>query len=199
MYLLLETIKMKEGIIHNVLLHQQRLNSSFQAHFHHACPFDLQEIVYLPEKLKTDWLKVRFLYNEKNWELQFHPYKVRRIDSLKLVYDDRISYSHKYVNRSQLTHLLKQKEEYDDILIVKNGYISDTSFSNIIFFDGKRWLTPAHPLLEGICRAKMLQEQKIVETAIRPEDIKRFTHFALINSMLCGEKIEPVSTGHIFP
>ena len=199
MYLLLETIKIKEGSIHNLALHQQRLNASYGAHFRRACPFDLQKIIRIPEKYNTGMTKARFLYGESDWELQFRPYKIREIKSLKLVYDERIDYAHKYVNRSYIEYLREQKGQNDDILIVKNGFLSDTSFSNIIFFDGKHWHTPAYPLLKGICRTRLLQERKITETALRPEDLGRFSHFMLINAMLCGEKLTPVSTGNIIP
>ena len=60
----------------------------------------------------------------------------------RLIEDNKISYSYKYTTRGSLNELLTKRERYDEILIVKKGFITDTSYSNIIFFDGIKWLTP---------------------------------------------------------
>jgi 4-amino-4-deoxychorismate lyase len=78
------------------------------------------------------------------------------IESLKLVEDNTISYRHKYSDRSHLLELMNMRGDCDDILIVKDGYITDTSFSNIVFFDGDKWVTPARPLLRGTMRESLL-------------------------------------------
>ena len=75
-----------------------------------------------------------------------------------MIENNKICYSLKLTDRSQINRLLKQKGNYDDILIVKNGFITDTSISNIIFYNGSKWITPAAPLLKGTCRDKLLKE-----------------------------------------
>jgi 4-amino-4-deoxychorismate lyase len=72
----------------------------------------------------------------------------------------------------------------DDILIIKNGFITDTSFSNIAFFDGTQWFTPFTYLLNGTQRQHLLRQGAIVETEITPSDLKQFRYAKLINAML---------------
>ena len=66
---------------------------------------------------------------------------MREIRSLKVVVDDRIDYSFKSADRSSLNRLTAQKGDCDEIIIVKNGLVTDTSFTNIAVFDGEQWLT----------------------------------------------------------
>lgn len=79
---------------------------------------------------------------------------------------------------------MTQKSECDDILIIKNGVVSDTSFANIIFFDGQRWVTPKIPLLEGTCRARLIANNTIISQEITLNDLKLFSKFMIINAML---------------
>lgn len=78
---------------------------------------------------------------------------------------------------------LTQKNDADDILIVRHGLITDTSFSNILLLDGMQWVTPAEPLLAGTCRARLLQQQRIIAKTIHLEDLSKYSHFMLINAM----------------
>jgi len=77
-----------------------------------------------------------------------------------------------------------QKEQCDDILIIKKGLVSDTSIANIAFYDGKLWFTPKAALLKGTCRTRLLLEGKIIEKEIRVEDIKKYKKIALMNAMI---------------
>jgi 4-amino-4-deoxychorismate lyase len=101
-----------------------------------------------------------------------------------LVYDDEIEYSYKYENRERLNELKERRQDCDEIMIVKNGCITDTSFSNLVFYDGKKYLTPAQPLLNGTKRKLLLQQGWISEATIKPEDLNNFQHCGLINAML---------------
>lgn len=75
------------------------------------------------------------------------------------------------------------KDDCDDILIIKNKRITDTSIANIVFYNGNRWITPSQPLLEGTCRARLLSEGGIEVDEIMMNDIKLFSQFKLINAM----------------
>ena len=89
---------------------------------------------------------------------------MRSIRTLKLVTANHIDYRYKSTDRSELNRLTAQKGNCDDIVIVKNGFITDTSFTNLALFDGHQWLTPAHPLLAGTQRALLLEQGKIKVT-----------------------------------
>ena len=118
-------------------------------------------------------------------EVQVLPYRERPISTLKLVVDDSIDYRYKYADRGSLENLLLLKGDCDDILIVKNGCISDTSFTNIVFqaADGS-WVTPDTPLLRGTMLQFLLKEGKISEKRIMLENLAEYTKARLINCML---------------
>src|SRR5690606_14853325 len=89
-------------------------------------------------------------------ETRITPYEVRAVTSLKIIHDDTIDYSLKYEDRSSIDNLFAKRNNCDDILIIKNGFVTDASYSNIAFYDGSRWITPAQPLLKGTMRQHLL-------------------------------------------
>ena len=134
---------------------------------------------------KTQGLyKCRIIYSEKIEHLEFVPYNLPSINSLKIIFDDQIIYSHKFNNRTRINELFEKRENYDDILIVKKGFVTDTSFANILFYNGKKWLTPDHPLLKGTQRSYLLDEELIEAAGIRLEDLKYFKKVRLVNAMM---------------
>lgn len=78
----------------------------------------------------------------------------------------------------------------EELIIVKNGIITDTSYANLVFYNGKEWHTPSRPLLQGTKRQKLIDEGKIKEREIRVHDLKKFTKCSLINAMLDIGEIE---------
>jgi 4-amino-4-deoxychorismate lyase len=93
------------------------------------------------------------------------PYRPAVVRTLKVVHADDIDYSLKYLDRTCLTGLI-DRGVADDVLIVKNGFVTDTSYSNIVFTDGLRWIMPDTPLLRGTMREKLLIEGTIREKKI---------------------------------
>lgn len=106
------------------------------------------------------------------------------IKSLLLVVDDVIEYGFKFQNRVALQQNFEKRGNADEVLIVKEGLITDTSYANVVFWDGSQWATPDKPLLKGTKRAQLLREGVIVEQKIRVEDLGAFTYVRLINAML---------------
>ncbi|MDD2652445.1 MAG: aminotransferase class IV family protein [Sulfurimonas sp.] len=177
----LETIKVLNGEIFNLSYHQARYQRVLK-HFGIDKVQDLGCFVAPPQK---GLFRCRLVYDTKGFiETTYHQYQKREINSLKILYDDSVEYAIKYTNREKLDALFAQREEGDDVLIVKNGLITDTTIANIAFFDGKRWLTPALPLLQGTTRERFLKEGKIFEEEIRIQDIERFKQVALMNAMI---------------
>ena len=178
---LFESIRVEDGEIKNLYWHQLRLEKSCNDFFKKASDFNLKEIDFkIAEKGLS---KLRFLYNSSKYSYRVEPYFPKQISSLKLVFDNEIDYSFKFDNRKKIEKLSSENGDCDDILIVKNGFISDSSFANILFFDGEKWVTPSTPLLYGTCRARLLFEKKISEKEIKPQDLKLFKSFMLINAM----------------
>lgn len=180
---LLETIKCKDGALFNLRYHQARFNEVRKEYFGLTEKMDLSEIVKIPEDCKTGLFRCRVIYAETIEKIEFLPHRYRPIHSLKLVEDNQIDYRFKFTNRQKLEQLFEQRGDCDDILIVKNGCITDSFTANVVFSDGKRWWTPDSPLLPGTQRARLLHEGKISECRITPSDIPNFQQAGLINAM----------------
>jgi 4-amino-4-deoxychorismate lyase len=99
-----------------------------------------------------------------------------------------IEYSLKYANRDALNALLESNKDVDEVIIEKKGYLTDTTISNIAFFDGEQWVTPVKPLLEGTMRAKLIDEGFLQTKEIKKEDLQNYSQVALMNAMI-GFKI----------
>lgn len=145
---------------------------------------DLAERITIPSDLNEGLYKCRVLYAAEIESVEFIPYKLPVIRSLKLITDDEIEYAHKYEDRSRISRLFESRGSCDDILIIKNGLVTDTSFCNTVFYDGKKYYTPAMPLLNGTKRQQLLQQKKIEEKIIRKEDLNLFQKIYLINAMV---------------
>jgi 4-amino-4-deoxychorismate lyase len=190
---LIESIKIKDGEIVNPSFHSSRMNGSRRNLYNCADDVDVREIISVPNECMDGVHKCRIMYAIEVLDVTFEQYSRRNIRSLKLVCDDTIDYSYKFENRERLLSLLKQREHCDDILIVKNGLVTDTSFSNIAFSDGQKWITPASPLLKGTKRAHLLAMGIIKEEELTVSGIRQFNQAALINAMLeLGESVLPV-------
>ena len=197
MFPLVETIKVLNGKIYNLLYHQRRLEYSLEVYFKKKPFFLLQNVITIPEEFSKGLVKLRFLYTKDDYKLEFHYYKPRKISTLKVIENNKIWYSLKFADRSQINSLLKQRGDYDDILIVKNKCITDTSIANIVFYNNNEWITPAWPLLKGTCRNKLLEEGIIKAEIIQVNDLHKFKSFCLINAMICGDLL-PIPIENIY-
>jgi 4-amino-4-deoxychorismate lyase len=182
--LLLETIKIEEGEIHNLSYHQARCTKSRQKLFKCSDILDLSTIIDAP---KTGLYRCRILYAETLHSIEYIPYAPKKIETLKIV-PSNIEYSFKYANRDALNALLETNNDVDEVIIEKNGLLTDTTLSNIAFFDGTKWFTPEKPLLEGTMRAKLIDEGFLQTKEIRQNELSDYSQVALINAML-GFKI----------
>lgn len=184
MFRLLESIRLQNGNFHRLSYHQKRMDRSILELSGHKNPLNLFENLkrYNPPKLGL--YKCRLVYCSKIESVEFIPYEIKPVNSLKVVYDQEIDYQHKYADRNRIGTLFMQRQYCDDILIVKNGLVTDSSFSNIIFYDGVNWITPTTPLLPGTMRQFLLDTAEIKAAPVRIQDIPSFKSFRLINAML---------------
>lgn len=184
MFRLLETIKIKNGALMNIDLHNERMNRSRFMLFGLNNTINLDDEIKLTEVHNQGIFKCRVLYSNTIESIEIVPYQMRIINSLKMVFDNNISYNHKYEDRKDLESLYLMKRNCDDVLIIKDGFVTDTSFCNIIFDTGERLITSSTPLLKGIKRQQLLNENIIEEEEIKYTDIKLFNKAFLINSMI---------------
>lgn len=187
--LLLETIKIEDGEIHNLSYHQHRCSKSRQTLFQSSNELNLFSLIDAP---KTGLYRCRILYGEVLHSIEYIPYTPKEIQRLKIVSSD-IEYSLKYADRDALNALLQSNNDVDEVIIEKNGYLTDTTISNIAFLDGNQWVTPTKPLLEGTMRAKLIDEGFLQPKEIKKEDIHNYSQVALMNAMI-GFKILNIDT-----
>jgi 4-amino-4-deoxychorismate lyase len=180
---LFETIKISNGIPENISFHNARCNMARKELFGCADPIDLGEVITVPEGYRSGRHKCKVIYSNEIHEIIFEKYPGRSIKSLKIVSCDDIEYSHKYCDRERLNTLFRLRGHYDDILIIKNNFVTDTSISNIVFYDGVRWITPRSFLLRGTKREHLISRGIIVESDIVVSDIASFEKACLINAM----------------
>ena len=124
------------------------------------------------------------MYSEEIEKTEFVPYRLPIIQSLKLIHDDEIEYRYKYEDRSRINALFEKRYPCDDILIIKNGFVTDTSFCNAVFYDGEKYYTPSTPLLNGTKRRQLLAQKNIIETIIKKTDLHHFQRIHLVNAMI---------------
>ena len=184
MSLLLETIKVVDGKFCNLFHHEQRMIRSLET----LC--GVEEDIILDEFLselqvpQQGIFKCRIVYDESTKEVEFIPYQTRAINTLKIIENDRINYEFKYADREQINRLFEKRDGCDDILIIKKGEVTDSSYANIVFRRDDEWVTPWSPLLKGTMRQKLIDENKILAEKILLEDLPSFQTFKLINAML---------------
>lgn len=177
----IESIRVENRVLQNLKLHQQRVNETSKI-FSFNKTLDLSSIT-LSKVNDDDIYKFRVLYSGNDYSVEISRYKPREIKSLKLVYDNDIIYDHKFENRDALNVLFEKRGDSSDILIVKNGFITDSSYSNIVLFDGEDYLTPSTFLLNGTMRQRLLDEKRIKEREIKVEDLKNYKRIFLINAL----------------
>lgn len=178
--LLLETIRCEHGVVHHLHYHQQRLNRSLKE-LGIKASYPLDTIIKPPD---NTLYRCRFLANDIQYMVEYHPYTQRAISTLRLIEDNTIDYPHKFANRRELDTLFEQRNGCDDILIVKNSLITDTSIANIAFWLDKQWLTPHTPLLYGTTRERLLKEHLIKTAHISPNDALKAPKIMLFNAMM---------------
>lgn len=190
---LIESIKIQNRQVQNPEGHIRRFNQSRRQLFGLTDELDLCQLVEIPEYLTNEIYKCRILYAKEVESIEFQLYTPKRVKSLQLVEDNEVDYAYKYENRLVFDRLLQKKGLADDILIVKNGFITDTSYSNIAFWDDDRWVTPKTFLLNGTQRQRLIAQKILTEMEIRPSDLQHFSKAKLINAMLDFETTPTVS------
>jgi 4-amino-4-deoxychorismate lyase len=183
---LLETIKVRQNSLQHVEFHNERVNYSRSYLFESIDNWDLLKLISVPGLDPGRIYRCRFLYSRVVEKIEFLPYAPRIIQKLFFVTVEDLDYSFKYANRDAIDRLKSTyaTEPNSDILIVKNGLVTDTSFSNIVFYDGSNWYTPDSPLLKGTKRAWYLQQGILLEKKITLADIPKYQKARLINAMM---------------
>ena len=176
----LETIACKNGEPLHLNYHQKRLTYTLKT-LNSEANYDLIALITPPDGALY---RCRFIYDATGFMIEYHPYIQKFPSTLRLIIDDTIDYSLKSTNRTPLNSLFEQRNGCDDILIVKNNLVTDTTIANVAFFIDNQWLTPKTPLLCGTTRARLLDEKKIFPADITASDALGAQKIKVMNAMI---------------
>ena len=99
MFRLIETIKLKDGVLQNIQLHNKRINYSRLKLYGWSKDILLGKKDLGIDEYCKGVFKCRVLYNKSIESIEILPYQMKKINSLKMVFSDFISYDYKFENR----------------------------------------------------------------------------------------------------
>ena len=182
----IETIRAENGLIPQLHLHQERVSRTLRDHGMTGVP-ELRILLKDADLNYPGRLRIRIEYGNDGWlNWGVYPYFRQTIGKMRMANTNPPDYRYKYADREWL-NVLKSQSGADEILIIRDGLITDTSIANIVFRDRRGWWTPDTPLLNGTERGRLLAMGVIHEARIMPSDLSSFSGFRLINAMLPWE------------
>ena len=197
MYPLFESIKVVDGKIQNVDWHEERYARSYEVMYSKRPLTQMISHVEIPEAAREGIYKLRISYNDRYKKIEFEPYKLKEIKTLKPLLLDNLDYGLKYTDRSALQAAYEQREDCDDVLIIKDGLVTDSSYANILLHDGKQWITPSTPLLGGTARARLIAEGVVEEREVTLGQLHSFECFKLVNALRDFDVVEQSDISNI--
>lgn len=192
MYRFIETIRVEDGTVRCLEDHERRMNATRRHFWPEEPPLRLADYVS-PEPLPGR-RRCRVLYGRQVVRVEYFAYQPRLVRSLKCVDASDVDYAYKYAGREALDAAFAQRDGADEVLLVRDGLLTDTSIANVALWDGREWHTPERPLLEGTHRARLLRAGILKPCPIPLDGLARYQHIVLFNAMLdFGEVQLPVS------
>lgn len=182
MYRFIETIQVCNGELQNLVCHNRRMNETRKALLGATEELDIQDYV---GNCPTDGChKFRVIYDKEICEVTLSSYTMRLVHSLRLVYSNTIDYRYKSTDRKELEELYALRGDQDDVLIVRNRFLTDTSIANVALEKKGVWYTPRTPLLKGTKRALLLEQGVLTELDIPVDEIYSYSRISLFNAMI---------------
>ncbi len=186
-----ESICWSNGKYHNLPGHQDRMNRTM-VHFYGKKAPELKTL--LPNFSDSPKRKIRVIYSNSVEQVEHELYELRRIERLRLVHDDMIDYSFKFTDRTSIDK--HEKDEKEEILFIRDGLITDSTYANIALWNGQKWVTPSTPLLKGVRRESLLAAGRVFAEPVHVKDLPGYSKIALINAMIdLGEMV--INTTHL--
>ncbi len=179
----IESIKISKGRSFNLYEHEVRMHRVMSEIFGIKAMIKLKPILKVPDTLKTELVKARVIYDTEIREIEYVPYTMRSINNAKIVIDDRIQYPFKSTDRAALTALYDQREDCDEIIIIKNGLVTDACNYNLIFQKKAMYFTPINPLLMGTQRQRLISKGIVIQKDIQIDEILYYDSIHFINAM----------------
>jgi hypothetical protein len=196
---LVETICVSNGTALRLPFHVARVRASCQTLGWKDVSKELLQtwltsLQNMPYEYQKGRVMMRTVYDATGVSsVTFQQYQLRPVRSLRCVEADHLHYSLKSTHREGITHCVEQRENCDDVLILRDNLFTDTSIANIALWheEQQRWMTPTRPLLRGTHRAALLRSGTIIEDAALTLDrLEEFSRIRLFNAMINWGEIE---------
>ena len=178
-----ESIQLNDGKFKRLELHQDRVAKTMKDYFPNEKVIDLVESLNRISFPTVGLYKCRMVYDRAIQKIEMNPYVRREICSLKLIETDMESVPYKKEDRYKLNKAFALRGDCDEIILVKDGLLTDTSFTNIALFDGQNWFTPRIPLIYGVNRSQLISRGLLIEKDIKPSELVNIKCVSLFNAM----------------
>ena len=180
----LETIRIRDGVPLHLEWHQRRVDETFRVFFPGIPPLSLTAVIADTRIDAGEEQRCRIVYDDATHEITVTPLQPRSIRSLRLIdlptdYD----YRYKYADRRILELAFSRRGDADDVLLLRDGWVTDTSVANVAFLSNGRWYTPAMPLLAGTTWKRLVSEGVIVPRPIHVDDLGRYEVCVVFNAL----------------
>lgn len=176
-----EVICIQDGQPKHLTYHLKRMEKTVWDIFRKPLP-ELQLVI--PDAARKGRFKCRVVYDDEIRSVEYSPYKQKQRRRVALVCGDHVHYSYKSVDRRQLIHLVEQAKA-DDVIIVRNGMITDAGYCNLVFEDNNGLqFTPSDALLPGTCRQRLINSGVVKERPIRADEMRHYKSVYFINAMM---------------
>lgn len=194
----IESIKLKDGQLYLLPYHEARMNRTRREVLGLLNPLKIEPLLQsFLNKHPIGLFKIRVLYDFAIDMIEIHSYIPRKINTLRIV-KGTLNYFYKTTDRKKLQTLYQQRKNCDDILIIKEGFFTDSYYANVAFYDGDTWYTPSFPLLKGVQRQYLLEQKIIIAKRIHIEDLNQYKKVKLFNAMMAWQDCPIVDTSKIY-
>lgn len=196
-YPLFETLAVINGNVMHLQYHQARLEKACSHYLNGKNTFDLNHIIVVPKEYQYGLVRCRIDYNLYEYNVRFFSYQPKKIHRYQCVYTENLDYRYKYSDRKNIEAL--KQDNSDEIIIINNGFVSDCTIGNLLFFKKGQWYSPANYLLKGTQLSYLLTQKLITLIEIRAEDIFSYERIMMINALNPFDEARslPITSGTI--
>lgn len=177
----IETIRMVNRKASDLMYHQQRVDKTLSDN--NLPPLNIERLLYdMPQDVPFSVCRCRITYGQTPTRVTLSPYIPIVRKRVKVVRQDGLSYLYKYADRLQIDRLVSGSA-CDDIIIVKNNMVTDSSIANLVFENREGLFTPTTPLLKGTERQRLIDNGIVSLRAIAVDDIRNYERVYFVNAM----------------
>ena len=183
----LETLCIINGIPRHLEWHQRRLEATLNFYYPgliHEQPLEIKQILASIDLPLDGIWRCRIIYDLNAVSVEMIPDGMTDYSTLTMIEVSKdFDYRYKYADRKFLSDLYEKRGEAADILMLRDGWIGDTTKANIAFRAGERWYTPSLTFLAGTTWKRLVSEGVLIPKPIHRDHLHRYEAFKIINAL----------------